>query len=326
MNMQGIDAGELLKKILGLDLRKYEVSVALASARQNSDIPLFRRVNISPAMAKVFCDAIDAALKPFKEGTSDGNIMVRDFSVGTGDSDSEVEHLDLTDFESIVQQIAPLDDYKGLPSFEQKEVAFVQGLRFHVITVDGALPHPINFYRKYTRTQLLSESSLFGMRWHEDLYDQVTEPTFLFDRHIDCISYEKHMFVLSKSNFYTIFRFLEALEEAGRLTLKELALKDFIHPFERFERDCLNNKMKLLKLKNISMQPYLSTITVDDAERTIRDYGLEIQLKKFGGKKKMLYDPKKPWEILHLLDDAYLDSAMTSASYHAKGKRGVRKK
>ena len=130
-----------------------------------------------------------------------------------------------------------------------------------------------------------------------------------------------------KYNFYLIFKFLDALEETGEKVLEFLRLRDFIHNFDRFRRDCMGNKTKLLMLKNISMQTYLQTITIDDLERNINDFPLEIdiEIKRINGKKKLLYNHGRPWEILHLLNDNYVNSPMTSASYHARSKRGVRK-
>lgn len=70
----------------------------------------------------------------------------------------------------------------------------------------------------------------------------------------------------------------------------------------------------------------MDTLTVDDLHKTIRRYSLLIQVDIINGKKKLVYDPKERWAILHLLDDAYGDSPMTSYSYYLKGKREIRKK
>jgi Domain of unknown function (DUF4868) len=326
---QQFNASTLLKEILAQDLKQCKISVCLASTRPNSDVPGFRRINLAPEMGDEFRKAINSALEPFKKGTLENNIALHDFAADTVSPENEIEYLDISDYDkAISDQIAPLADYDGMHHFEHDDKPFIKNMRFYVLIVEPAKGSPIYFYRKYSHTQLLQESTQFGMHLlHKDVYDVVKDPTFLFDRHLDCISYDKHMFILQKSNFYSIFDFTDALKEVAERTLDGLRVKDFIHNFDRFARDCMGNKIKLLKLKNISMQSYLSTISIDDLERTINNYdSIDIEMKKINGKKKLMYDAKKPWEILHLLDDTYLDSGMTSASYHAKGKRGVRKK
>ena len=46
-----------------------------------------------------------------------------------------------------------------------------------------------------------------------------------------------------------------------------------------------------------------------------------------GGKDKVQYEQSRDrWEILNLLDDTYLDSPMSRASYRVKSKRPVQKR
>jgi Domain of unknown function (DUF4868) len=328
--MQQKDPAKLLKEIFDLDLQQCEVSVCLASTRPHNDVPGYRRINLSQKMGDEFRKAINSAIEPFKKGTVEKNIVVHDYAADNVQVENVIEYLDITDYENaITEQIAPLADYKGLDHFEQSDKAFSKNLRFYVLLIQPPQGPVISFYRKYSHTQILQESTQFGMHLlHNDLYDSIVEPTFLFDRHIDCIGYDNHMFILQKSNFYGIFDFTAALEELAKKTLEFLRLKDYIHNFERFADDCKGNKIKLLKLKNISMQPYLQTLTVDDMEQNINTYDddVDIEIKIINGKKKLLYDHKKPWEILHLLDDMYSESSMTKTSYQMRGKRPIGKR
>lgn len=320
------DASTLLQKLFALNLDYCAFDVFLAASQSQSSIPAYRHINLSKNMVTVFREVVQDALEHFKKGSTSGNILLQPFSVSTDDSSYEIEYLNLAEFETISQQIAPLDNYQDLAGFDQSETAFVKRLRFYTIRVQPPQGSPVYFYRKYTQAQLLSESSFFGMHWQDHLYDRISEPLFLFDRYLDCFSCGGSMYILNKNNFYTLFRFIEALEDVARQTLDALRQKDLIHNFDRFAQDCLNHKVKILKLKNISIQSYLTSITIDDLERTILNYELDIEVRRIHGKKKLVYDHSKPWHILHLLDDAYLDSRMTSASYHTKGKRGLRKK
>ncbi len=210
--------------------------------------------------------------------------------------------------------------------FRHDERDFVKKMRFYVVRVQFQSDTPVNFYHRYSDSQMLSQSPFFAMFLEHDTYQNLKQPAFLFDKHIDCFSYEDHMFILQKNNFFQIFNIGE-LEKVAREVLDKLEKKDFIHNFQDFKKDCLGDKNKILKLRNIASSPYVDTLTIEDLHKTVRRYPeLQIQVDLVRNKKKLVYDPKQRWAILHVLDDAYADSSMTSYSYFIKGKRQIRRK
>src|SRR6266498_3294235 len=300
----------LLKYILTLDLNQCDIAVCIASGDPGDKEYTFRRVNQSQALAQKFREAVEEGLQKYRQELEDSNIELRDFTTEALKPEQEIE---------------PVEHYLDLPYFKHDERDFIKKMRFYVIRIQPAWGPPINFYRHYSPSQMLSQSPFFAMWLQKDLYEDLDQPTFLFERHIDCFSCEEHMFILQKHNFFKIFNISE-LEKVARETLDKLEKKDFIHNFQRFKKDSLNDKIKILKLKNISTKPYLDTLTIDDLHKTIKTYTLPIQVDIVGGKKKLVYDPKERWAILHLLDDAYADSPMTMYSYYIKGKREIRRK
>ncbi len=315
------DTEALLKNIFALDLSQCDLAVCLAAVEPHEEVPAFRRINLSERLVTTFRRSITTALEPFRKGLHRSDLILQDFTVDTAQLAYEIEHLDLTLYNAIIKQITPLARYQELPHFDQAERSFIDGLRFSVLVVQPPTGDTVYFYRKYTRVQQLGESANFAVRLlNENLYDQVTEPVLLFDRLIDCFSYQKHMFIAQKNNFYTIFNFIEELEKNAEELLEVLRQKELIINFDRFSHDCLQNRSKVLKLKNISMQPYLATITIEQLERAIHQHNLKVPIVQENGKKMLQYDPRDPWGILHLLDDVYLGSAMTATTYQAKGK------
>jgi len=315
----------LLKYILTLNLAQCDIAVCIASGDLDARDYQFRRVNQSQKLARKFGEAIDEALKGYRQALDEHNIELRDFAADTVKPEQEIEYLNILPYDSIKRQLEPVQHHLDLPYFEHQDRNFVQKMRFYIIRVQPPGGPLIYFYRHYSPSQMLSQSRFFAMWLQHDLYDDLDQPTFLFERDIDCISCEEHMFILEKHHFFQIFSISE-LEKVARETLDRLEKKDFIHNFRRFKSDCLNDKIKILKLKNISTKPYLDTLTIDDLHKTIQHYKLPIQVDIIGGRKKLVYDPQERWAILHLLDDAYGDSPMTKYSYYIKGKRQIRKK
>lgn len=315
----------LLKYILTLDLAQCSINVCIASGKPDDKDYTFRRVNQSGKLAQKFRAAIAEALESYRQNLEDDNIELRDFSAEAIKLEQEIEYLNILPYDSIKQQIQPVENYLDLEYFKHDERDFIKQMRFYVVRVQPPNGPVINFYRHYSSSQMLSQSPFFAMWLQEGFYQDLDQPTFLFERHIDCFSCEEHMFILQKHYFFQIFNIGE-LEKVARETLEELEKKDFIHNFQRFKKDCLNDKIKILKLKNISNKSYLGSLTINDLHKTIQRYNLPIQVDLIAGRKKLVYNPKERWAILHLLDDAYADSSMTKNSYYIKGKREIRRK
>ena len=51
--------------------------------------------------------------------------------------------------------------------------------------------------------------------------------------------------------------------------------------------------------------------------------GLDVQVVKKDGKEKLLYDRKKPWALLQLLEDQFVKSTTTDKKYAANSKREI---
>jgi hypothetical protein len=325
MNPDLAEPEALLKHILTLDLDKCQIEVCIASGEPDDKAYRFRRIIQSTKLAQKFREAIAEALKKYRQELDEHNIELREFAAETSKPEQEVEYLNILPYDSIKQQIEPVERYLDMQHFQHDERDFIKKMRFYVIHLQPPQGPPINFFQHYSPSQMLSQSPFFAMWFQRDLYDDLDQPTFLFERHIDCFSCEEHMFILQKHSFFKIFNIKE-LEKVARETLEKLEKKDFILNFQRFKQDCLRDPNKILKLKNISTRPYLDTVTISDLHKTIQRYNLPVQVDLLAnGTKKMVYDPKERWAILHLLDDAYADSPMTRNSYYLKGKREIRR-
>ncbi len=330
-----IDAGAddheaLLQNIFALDLKQCHLDVCLVAAKAHEDIPRFRRINLSQNVVDEFYKTIDIALEPYRKDLADGHRVIREYAADDVQPEDAIEYLNIAPYKAVVNQITPLSHYIDMSYFDHHDKDFVQTLRFYVMIIQPQQGPTVYFYRKYDDSKLITESGVFGMRMLQShLYEKITEPTFLFDRHIDCISCGTHMYILDKHFFHLIFRFTDALKETAGKTLEELRIKNLIENFERFQRDCMKHYIKILMLKNISMSNHLQTLTIEKLESAIKHYkgrDVEIRVEYFNGKKKMLYNPQRPWDILNLLNDNFADSPLTGTSYHMRGKRGINRR
>ncbi len=325
-----LEAREQLSTLLSFNLPTCHIEVFLAANMPREDLPLFRRVELSRRMNDMFRELIVDIMHPLQNKLAQNDVDLDPFTVDDVDSRSHIEYLDLALYETINKQLEPLANYQDFASFNQSESLFVHGLRFYVVRVQPEKGPPAYFFRYYPHMQLLSESKkLLGMSLHENLYDRVSEPIFLVDRDIDCISYADTMFILSKSRFYNIFAFEDALEERAQETLDSIRMRDLIAGFDRFANACMRDRNKMLTLRNISLQPYLQDLTIEDLEKVIQRYHLNLNIERVGNshgsKRQIRYDPKTIRDLLKLLNDSYAKSDLTREDYYMLVKRGIKR-
>lgn len=315
-------AKAVLDRILEFDLSEYEVTVCLASSSKDEALPRFERLLLSAELTEVFRSVAAFTLAHYKKEHNNGNLVLRSYTVESKPDMYEVEHLDLSAYESIMGQISPLTALADMEIFEAEE-KFIAGLRFYVIAVQPPGGEPIYFFRSYTPKKMLSRSRFFAMVFNQGIYDQVIEPAFLFDHHIDCVCHSGIMFIFKKDNFQDIFKLFEMIRKVGKETLDSIKATVPIQNFDDFARDCEGHLVKLLKLRNIAAKPYWGRITIENIKKVIEKNKLSVQIVHTNDGEMLVYDPSNKWVLLKLLDDDYLWSLMTEHSYEVTGKRDL---
>ncbi len=323
-------AQETLEQILNLDLEKCDLSVSLAAKTANDSQPRLRRVDMTEKAATSFRDGLNQALVPVRKALKEKDLRMLPFDPSQALDEQTVEYLQISSYESLQPQIEHLKHSLDAEDLRGYEHPFVDDLRFYSVIVrpqDPQFSEPIYCYRWYSHTFMLKDAPQYALRFgfggQPGTYDVIEEPVFLFDRHVDCISYKGQMFILQKYYFYTIFDLEEELKKIAEKALDDLEAMDFISNFNQFRSDCLRNKNKYRILSKVYLKPYFHDLDLDMLEPVINDYGRPIRIEWIGNKpdlkRKMLYSSNQPWEILHILDDQFYTSPMTDIDYQARG-------
>ena len=313
-------AKAVLEQLFALDLSACEVTICLASSSKDEALPRFERLLLSTELTEVFRSVATYNLAHYKREHSTGNLVLRSYAVESKPDSYEVEHLDLSAYESILEQVSPLSALADLELFQEDE-RFVSGLRFYVIAVQPPSGDPVYFFRLYTAKKMLERSRLFAIVFNDGVYDRITEPMFLFDHNIDCVSYNNIIFIFKKENFYEIFRFFEMIRKVAKATLDTIRATVPILNFDEFARDCESHLAKLEKLRNIAAKPYWGKITIENIKKVIERNKLAVKIAQTDAGEMLVYDPSDKWVLLKLLDDDYLWSLMTGHGYEVTGKR-----
>ncbi|HEY6542795.1 MAG TPA: Kiwa anti-phage protein KwaB-like domain-containing protein, partial [Ktedonobacteraceae bacterium] len=258
----------------------------------------------------------------YKRDFSNGDLLLHRYTFQSKPDTHEVEYLDVSAYESIATQLEPLATLADIEAFEAEE-KFIAGLRFYVIVAQPPAGNSAYFFRAYSHKKMLSRSRSFAMIFNNGVYDRVSDPMFLFDHAIDCVSRDGMMFLFKKEHFHEMFRFFEMTRKVASETLETIRAAVPIHNFEVFVRDCEANMSKQVKLNHIASKPYLARLTLDNIKKVISKNKLAVPLITIDGKEMIVYEHTDKWVLLKLLDDDYLWSLMTEQSYEVSGKREV---
>jgi hypothetical protein len=310
-----------LNSILQVDLNQCTISVCLAALVGDEDDPKFEKLQLSDDLTEDFRDIVRALLEKRSNDNGSGDLVLQSYDAGSKPESYEVEYLNLSEHDSIKQQIASLSSLANLGIFSVAE-EFVAGLRFYVIVVQAGEADPLYLFRSYSSKKELGRSRGFGALFSDGHFDRVRQPMFLFDQHIDCMSRGDEMFIFTKDKFQKIFRFFEMVLKAAKATLKTIEAKIPIANFDEFEESCIGHLQMQAKLKNIAGKPDLEKVTMTKIKKVLKEFpGLGIQIKKKNGKEMLVFNPSDKWALLRLLDDDYLKSLMTDKNYEVTGKR-----
>jgi hypothetical protein len=330
LNPQAKAAQETLEQIVNLDLAKCNLSVCLVAKDGNDPLPHLRKMDMTEEAAACFHDGLTQALAPVRKALKEQGLRTLAFDASQALDEQTVEYLQISDYQSLQQQVERLKQGVDAANLRGYEHPFVDDLRFYSVIVkpqDPGFSEPVYYYRWYSHTFMLKDAPRYALRFwsagQPGTYDVIEEEVFLFDRHVDCISYKGQMFILQKYYFFTIFDLEEELKKIAEKALDELERMDFIANFDQFRFDCLKHRNKYRILSKVYLKPYFPDLSMDVLEPVIDYYERPIKVEWRGNKpdlkRKMVYSSAQPWEILHILDDQFYTSPMTDIDYQARG-------
>jgi hypothetical protein len=297
--------------------------LCLAADSDGTEIPELKKVQLSENAASQFSLIVTRQMQLMLNRATRGNLRLLEYDAGAMNRPDEVEFLTADTEPDIWKQFAGVDSLSKLPVFKAED-EFVSKLRFYVIKADFGDESAL-FFRFYAPQNELARSSYFGFRLSNTVFNEIREPTFLFDMHVDCAVFRDTLYIFQKNNFQRIFRYFEQVREAGREALRVVSERVKIDNLEKFKALCDGQLNMLAKLKNIAAKEYLSRVTMKDIKRVIRDFKLAAEVVERDGEERLVFDPeaKDRWLILRILDDDYLGSVMTKLKYEANSKRPV---
>jgi Domain of unknown function (DUF4868) len=304
---------EGLRRALGRDSA---TNVVVASEPAGNLV--FQRLNLRQDLANEFFSAAQEALPAT-------DVVFTPYDPGYTPDWNELAYIELAQNPAIAEVIDQLSQVQ-LAELFQEDDEIVDHLRFYAVVISATARSHGVFLRTYSPRKELSRKPGFAALFSHGHYDKIETKIFLFDRQIDCFSWDGYLFIRQISAFQRIFRYYEELRAKADDTVTAILDRIPISNADAFRAAGTGQIQMMSKLAQIARKPYLERVTMRDIQRTITDFGLDVQIVRENGRQKLLFEanPNKRWLILKLLDDDYLGSTMTEQKYEVNSKNALR--
>ncbi len=275
---------------------------------------VIQRLNLRQDLAAEFLSAASAT-RP------DGNVVSRPYDPGYKPDANELCYIDLDQNDAIAEQIRQFSQVQQAELFrEQDEI--VDHLRFYAVVVSPTARRHAVFFRTYSPKKELTRRAGFAALFSRGHYDRVDTKIFLFDRQIDCFSWDGYLFIQNVSAFQRIFKYFAELRANADATVTAILAQIPLSNADEFRAACTGQMQMMSKLGQIARKPYLNRVTMRAIRRTIEEFDLDVEIVTENGQERLLFDasPARRWLILKLLDDDFLGSIMTREKYEVNSK------
>ena len=291
------------------------VNVLLA-AEPDVDV-ILQRLNLRQDLAAEF-------LATAQEARPDEGVVLRPYEPGYTPDWNELCYVDLAENGAIAELVRQISQVQQAELFREAD-DIVDHLRFYAIVVSPNAQRHAVFFRTYSPKKELTRRGGFAALLGRGHYNKVETKIFLFDRQIDCFSWNGYLFIYKVPAFQRIFDYLEEVRAKADETVTLILEHIPISNAEAFRAAGTGQMQMMAKLAQIARKPYLNRVTMQNIQHTIREFALDVQIVMEDGQEKLLFEanPNKRWLILKLLDDDFLGSIMTDQKYSVNSKSAL---
>jgi hypothetical protein len=288
----------------------------LVAAEPGADV-ILQRLNLRQDLADEFLTAAQAA-RP------DEGVVLKPYEPGYTPDWNELCYIDLAENDAIAELVRQILQVQQAELFREAD-EIVDHLRFYAIVVSPNAQRHAVFFRTYSPKKELTRRGGFAALLGRGHYNKVDTKIFLFDRQIDCFSWNGYLFIYKVAAFQRIFDYMEEVRAKADETVTLILEHIPISNADAFRAAGTGQMQMMAKLAQIARKPYLNRVTMQNIRQTIHDFVLDVQIVIEDGQEKLLFEanPNKRWLILKLLDDDFLGSIMTDQKYSVNSKSAL---
>jgi hypothetical protein len=303
-----------------LDLNSYDVTLRFGSSRQKEGLYFYSDIPLSKRLAEDLRSMVSKNLRPKLSSRKNADLVVRAYDPEAIPDLHEIVCEPAEDATDVMDYVAPLANLP-IPDFDPKDKTFAKGLRCYVIVFSKLGHAPIYCFRHYTSRKILKTGghSIFAIM-NQGKYTRLESDALQIDDEIDCICWDKHIFIFDQDEYHKIFREGPHVKAAAQDALAILKEQDLIDSaqLESFLSSCMHDTRKRAKLRNIALKGRITADHLKDFDKLaqfLAEYPVKVRIVTVNGVKQLHYDKKGIWDMLKLLDDAYVISQLSGNRY-----------
>lgn len=251
-----------------------------------------------------------------------GTGMVVDYLGGSDPADDDVVRIDLDAFTEVRDQLPNLSNGAPLvPPFDMKEDSFTKTLRYvaYLAECSDTSDHVL-FLRRATKSKVPKHG--WAAIFHEGHLDLLPEQPFTLDESVDAVVAGSSLFALNLTAVETMFRLHVAIRQRATVAAGAIA-QQIILPQHFLAWACAGQRAPK-KLVRIHQSGVVARLTAPHLTSAIHQFGLiGIHVTLIGGQVELAFGPDACQNVLKLLDQDYLNSAITDDRFEAVAKKAV---
>lgn len=249
-----------------------------------------------------------------------GNVVLEDYDPAVAEIEHEVERLSVAENERLMTMVEALLEPAHLALYNPGN----DGLRdFKALAIVVPRPNgadPAIFFRHQTRPSELKSDKKVRLFSKDGVFDSIHEVTFTLDEEIDAVYLDAQFYIFRKERFHTMFGYYEGLKQFAIEAMAEIEEAVPIQNFEDFEAACTGDRMLMRRLRR-TFKALSEGFDMEKVVTTIKEQKVPVEIVQVDGKDTLVFDKKKKFDFMLLLEDGFLHSEMTDNYYSVHSKR-----
>lgn len=298
---------ELLEEIKKIDPDKVRLFFMIRKKRSDKIEYDLLSSEITSEISKKFIEITNTVVSQLLDM---GKLQYKEYKPAIYYGDNTIETIEIGEIQDLEETLNRMT-FLGLKEFN---TSVTKNLWAYAIKISNP---DIILFRKYTESRILEKKGLIPLIWSDGRFNQIDGSVLTIDEDIDCIIFNKQIYILNKLNFEKIFSFMDKFKDKIKTQISILETKEILDDINKFLELCSSDARKIKKLYKLLESDTLTNIDFQKIKEINDNYNLNLN---FTEDNKIIIEKEKLWDILRVLDDDYLKSPITDNKYLAHSK------
>ena len=287
----------------------------------NEGRAVYRRVTIGHTLAAQLNELVERWRSDAREVVNDVGLRHFD-SAPQPDDVSGVQYLSLDRDSFLRGAVGSLPEPVDATGWtaEDPEVGTPRSI---VVVVHMSGDVTARFFRRHTPSKQLVKPGKLVAIARGNRFDSLEESSaMLISYDFDCAQFGNHLYVTSATGFETLFGYTVSIRNNAMVAVDSLV--QYLDPtqVDGF-RNSVSGSVRAMKRMAGRIQLDLSTVDHRKVRRVVQEWGFNVVVGKVGGRVRLGFQGGDPTDLIKLLTDSAVKSAITDKKFIATAKTEI---